>query len=1141
MTHSSWLDKPRFWIVVLAASAACAFGVLRYFGEAFPVLDLEVRMSRAAAVDSARHIAAAQKLSTATLTHAAASFDGDVAVQTFVELEGGGKPALKKLVDGDEFTLHKWRVRLYEPGVEREVWIAFTPAGAPSGFSSRIPEAAPGAALSSDAARAIAVDAARRDWNVDFARYRPLTASSVTRPGKRVDHEFVYERGDASPGEGRFRLRMDVSGDTLTRLQRSVYVPEAFTRRYETMRSSNNTIAAFAGSAAGLLYGFGGCLGGMVWLMRRGAWQWKPAARWAGVVALLLGASLLASLPASWLAYDTATSASTHLALRVLGAIGGAAVSWPLLLLVFASAEGLGRVAFGSHPQLWRAWLAPAGASRSVWGRTLAGYAWIGFDLAFIAVFYFLVQRYLGWWSPSDTLIDPNILGNAQPWIAPVANSLQAGMLEECLFRAIPLAGAALIGRRFKRERLFVVVALVLQALVFGSAHANYPAQPAYARPVELFVPSLVWGVVYLRYGLIPGILFHFGFDLVLMSIPLFVTDVPGIGFDRAMVIAALLVPIAVLVWRRVQAGRLVDLPDSERNAAAVPLARAHEAAHGASSTFEGSPTGAPTAAPLAELSRALTALLLAGGVAGALGFVMRAGAPPDVPPLSVSRDQAVTLAKNALAARGVTLDSGWQTQARAEASSDPSASRFVWREGGARAFASLIGNAIAPPHWEVRFARFDGEVANRETWRVVVARDAPPPDGIRVVEHDLPEARAGKRLSEADARAIAETWLARWFALSASSLRRVSAESTERPRRLDWNFVYADPARPVPSGGEARVVVEVDGDEVVSLGRFLFVPDAWKRDERHRNERLVFARAALGVAGFALAVWLLVVAFRRLIRRDVSRSAALVGGAIGFVGVVGAGLLNLNASEFGFSVGEPWGAQMLRLALKWLAGGIGAALLSALMVGVGVRIASRAASLRPPADTTWRLWRDGLAIALVVRGLSGLTSSLQTRSDATLPAVSEAHSLLPFASAALDNLGLVSLTGTATIVAMMLASRHGWHAWLVAGGFVAFGVLGVASRPGADLALVASGVLGGVVVWGAYRLFILPRPWILPPTLLWIALFGALSKALSPAYPGALASALAAALAGIASYAVWNRLCSSDRAHISAAPPPLR
>ena len=403
----------------------------------------------------------------------------------------------------------------------------------------------------------------RREWGVDFDRYRALTASSVTRPGKRVDHEFVYERRlDSAPpiGDGRFRLRMVVAGDRLTQLQRFVFVPEAFGRRYETMRSVNNLIAAAASIVAGLAYGLGGCLIGLIWLMRRHAVRWAPSAKWAAVVALLTPAPGLAGIAGSWYGYDTATSASTHLITRIAARCSAASMTGLLLTVVFATAEGSAARRSPDHPQLWRTWRRPSAASRAVWGRTLAGYAWIGFDLAFIASFYFVVQRYLGWWSPSDSLIDPNILGRPLPWIGPVSMALQAGMMEESLFRAIPLAGAALLGRRFGREKAFVVVALVLQAIVFGCAHANYPGQPAYARPVELFLPSLIWGLVYLRYGLVPGMLFHFGFDLVLMSIPLFVTAAPGIALDRAIVIGTSRCRSSVLVVQRA-AGRTPRRP----------------------------------------------------------------------------------------------------------------------------------------------------------------------------------------------------------------------------------------------------------------------------------------------------------------------------------------------------------------------------------------------------------------------------------------------------------------------------------------------------------------------------------------------------------------------------------------------------
>ena len=852
------LKKPLAWIVLLLVSGLCVFTVLRYFGDAFSVLDLDVTMSRDQAIDAARRIAREQGLATTPLTEAAASFGSDGAAQTFIELEGGGKPALKPLIAaGGDDTLYKWRVRLFTPNVEREVQVAFTPDGRASGFFSKQPEAEPGAALTADAARAVAVATASRDWHVDFGLYRALTASATTRPGKRVDHEFVYERKlDQAPsiGDGRLRLRMVVSGDRLTHLQRFIYVPEAFERRYGTLRSVNDNIAAAASVAAGLLYGLGGCLIGLIWLMRRHAVRWAPASKWAGVVAVLIAGAALASIADSWFGYDTATSASTHLITRIGGALVGGVATWLLLTVVFASAEGLGREAFGSHPQLWRTWRTPSAISRAIWGRTLAGYAWIGFDLAFIAIFYFLVQRYLGWWSPSDALIDPNILGTPQPWLSPVSKALQAGMMEEALFRAVPLAGAALLGRHFGREKGFVVVALVLQAVVFGCAHANYPGQPAYSRPIELFVPALIWGIVYLRYGLVPGMLFHFGFDLVLMSIPLFVTDAPGIVFDRAMVIGILALPLIVLVAQRLRAGRLIDLPDSERNAAATSspstpgeaavLDVVDDVKAGLADTR---PAASPAVASFPLRTARQNALLGLFAAIGVVGIGLRLAQPYDAPGLAISRGEAVAIAERELVARGVTLDDRWHRTAKAVGLGDETGGYFLWHEGGSDLFRRLVGQGLAPPHWEVRFARFDGDVADRDAWRVVVVDGRPAPDGIRLVDHDVPESRAGKRLTEAEARPIAEAAIASWLKVAATSLRPVSAQATEQPARVDWVFLYADPSVPLPAGGEARIAAEIDGDEVAGVGRSIFVPDAWSREQRRRNEYRVIPRRCSG------------------------------------------------------------------------------------------------------------------------------------------------------------------------------------------------------------------------------------------------------------------------------------------------------
>ena len=1184
---SNLLRKPAFWIVMLIASALCVFTVFRYFGDAFSVLDLDVRMSRDQAIGEARRIAVDNNLSTVKLPESAASFSGDSAAQTFIELEGGGKPALKPLLGGgdahDEFTLYKWRVRLYSEGVEREVLIAFTPDGRPSGFFSKLPEAEPGPALSADEARAIATGTAARDWAVDFARYRPLTASAVTRPGKRVDHEFMYERkleGAPSIGEGRLRLRLVVSGDRLTHLQRFIFVPEAFARRYETLRSANDTIAAFASVGAGLLYGLGGCLIGLIWLMRRHTVRWGPSAKWAAVVAILIGGAGLAAIPASWFNYDTATSASTHLIARIGGAVVGAVVAWLLLTVVFATAEGLGRLAFGSHPQLWRTWRTPSAISRAVWGRTLAGYAWIGFDLAFIAVFYFLVQRYLGWWSPSDALIDPNILGSPQPWIPPVAMSLQAGMMEESLFRAVPLAGAALLGRHFGRERLFIVVALVLQAVVFGCAHANYPGQPAYARPVELFLPSLVWGLVYLRYGLVPGILFHFGFDLVLMSIPLFVTKVPGIAVDRAMVIAILMIPIAVLVVQRLRSGRLIDLPDSERNAAAPrsdPGSRAtDDAVLAVVATSVGTPVGTPvdkpvdtsvatpvdgvvggagsstdassrvsmrvaTSAATPARTRIDLVLLVALALIGAVGLAIKLSNPYDAPGLAVSRDRALAIAERAVTARGVTLDARWQRSLKAVAVTDPTVTRFVWREGGESLYARLIGNVLPPPHWEVRFARFDGDVARRESWRVVVVDDRAAPDGIRVIEHDIPEGAPGERLAETDARVIAERAIGGWLHLQPSVLKPVSAEAIEKPARVDWVFVYVNPDVKIPAGGEARVVTEVDGDQVVSLGRTLFVPDAWTRNERHRNESLLIPRALLGLIALAFVIAVLVSTVRHLARGEASKRAAWVGGALTIAAVLVGGLLDLNASQFGFSIAQPFDDQMLRVYLKWLGAAAAAGLFAALFSTVGVRIASRAEHMRPAWETPRRTWATAIALALLIAGIGGIVAlidaSIVARMNARVPAIGNADSFVPLLSNFVAGLDLVAAASVALIVVGLLSSRRRWIETVIALGFVLAALLGAAIVPEARWPSMVVAAIGGALAWWIYWRYVRERRWIVAPLVLCLSLLSLLPALLHSAYPGARTSAIASAVALLMTYAIWRWLLRGDLAKTSQQP----
>ena len=676
-------------------------------------------------------------------------------------------------------------------------------------------------ALAPEAALELARSRAAQDWRVDFAPYKLLDQSQQTKPSGRVDHKFVFERSEAL-GEARIRLQLVVTGDELTQVLPFVHVPESFERRFAELRSTNTAIAGIASVSAGVLYGLVGCILGALWLLRQHWLVWKPPLVAGLVIGALLGATILANSPSAWFGFSTTQDESTfwvrQVGLALLAFVGGGLA----LGEVFMAAEGLTRRAFPHHPQLWHLWSRDAGGTVEVAGRTAGGYLFVPLELALIAVFYYATNRWLGWWQPSEALTDPNILASLVPALTPISISLQAGFMEECVFRAVPLALGALIGARFGRRRLGIAIAFVLQAVIFGAVHANYPGLPSYSRLVELLLPSLMWAAIFLRYGLLPTILLHAVFDLVLISIPLFLIDAPGAWTQRALVIAAGLVPALVVCARRLQRGAWRALPDALRNGAWQPVVPAPSG-----------PEPAAVAGRIGARGARLQRALPWAGVAGLAAWVAFTPRVADAPPLAIDRAAAEAAATAALAANGVTLGPEWRRFAVPRIAPEDPVQRqwhaFVWREAGAAQYRALVGTVLAPPLWEVRFARFDGNVAERaEEWRVTVTGDA----RIRGLFHRLPEGRAGATLERDAAQALAGDALRTRLGVDAAALVPRVAEQEKRPARRDWNFAYADPRIEVGTGGEARVQVLVAGDEPVLVGRSLFVPEAWQRAE---------------------------------------------------------------------------------------------------------------------------------------------------------------------------------------------------------------------------------------------------------------------------------------------------------------------
>ena len=1104
--------KPWFWVAFVLFAAACAvFGIVN-FPKAFPIVTLDLVMDREAALDAAAGLADRFGWGPAERRHAA-SFDVDRGVQSFVELEGGGREAFSRMLAEGLYSPYTWQVRHFAEFETNETLIRFTPAGAPFGFVETIPEEAPGAALEPSAARVIAEAAVTRDWGIDLGNFERVEDAKEVRPSGRVDHTFVYERPSPTVGEeGRYRLRLVVTGDRFTELTNFVKVPEAFERRYEEMRSANNGIATGAAVAAAVLYVIGGCVIGLFLLLRKGWVLWKQALGWGLFIALLQALVVLNQWPLAWMGYDTAISATNFALEQVLQALLQLVGMGILLTVSFMAAESLTRKAFPNHLQLWRVWSPGVAGTTSVAGQTTAGYLLVSVFLAFDVALYLFASRTLGWWNPSDALYDPNVIATYLPWLSSLAISLQAGFWEECLFRAIPIASAALLGQRFGGRKWWILGALVLQALIFGGGHANYPAQPAYARLVELILPAIGFGALYLVFGLLPAIVLHFAFDVMWFAIPLFAASTPGIWLDRTLVIVLTLIPLWIVLAGRLRAGAWGKTAISDRNLAWQPPPAA-EAER---------PAAVPVATGLG--SRLRIALGIAGvvGVAAWFGF---ADFGSDVPALTADRAAAVAAARAELQARGVVVPEGWRELSTVEAG-PAIEDRFVWQEGGNDVYRDLLGSYLAAPQWLVRYASFEGDVVERaEEYQISVG----PSGRVERFEHRLPESRPGPRLETAAARKLAKEAVADRLGLDPARLDEVSAEPEKRPERVDWRFVFSDKAALPIEQGDARAGVEIAGDEVVDAFRFVHVPEDWERDERNRGSAAQLVRIACAVAAVLIFVAGAVVGVVRWSKsRFAPRAFAVSLAAIVILGLIG--LANSWSSITAqFSSAQPFGLQ----AGMIVAGAILLLVASATGVSLAVGLVHRWVPRQPsPFRAADAAIAGGLGCAAA--GVAAVAGKAATQLDPTWPSFEAASATWPFVAGALDPVSgwIVGTALLLLILAFVEVASSGWtrrraamSAALVLAGLVLAGSDGVETVP----RWLAAGAVTGLLLWLGYVLVLRRHLGLLPVAAAAMSFLSIVREGTFRAFPAALPGALTAGLLILAAGFLWSRWLTAD------------
>jgi membrane protease YdiL (CAAX protease family) len=843
LTRRDWRALA-IWIALAALSIAV---IARFFSSAFPAASIDFKFDRQSSGTVAEKLLHAQGVDLGGMKHAA-SFESDDRSRIFLERSLGLEGANRVL--RDQVRVWSWHHRWFKPLVEEELSVDVAPTGQIIAFTHKIPEDAPAGTTGGGTKEATEF---LESIGVNVADLTLVEQSERKLP-RRVQQIDTWESKSIHIAGAPYRHTVTIDGGLVTSYSQRLKVPDTWLRSYREMRSKNGA----AGSIDLIFYVATMIAALVVFIvrLRRGDLSLRFLLGVGIVSVILVGGVTLNSLPAQFAYYDTTTSYPAFIGnlafMAVIQCIGTAM----LLVVICGAGEVLYRQRLPRHLAIPRLWTPRALASRRVFLSLILGYALVPMFIAYQVVFY-LVAQHFGAWSPAEVPYD-DMLNTALPWVAVLFAGFFPALSEEFLSRAfsIPLL------ERILRSR---AAAVLLAAFIWGFGHATYPNQPFWIRGVEVGLAGVVAGMLMLRFGLLPLLIWHYTIDAVYTATLLFSSG--NTYYVVSASIASLLFAIPLIVAIVLYIRNRGFVPDDDLTNATIPVAPPAEHP-------EVVPAAAQFPAPM-PLRPARVAVCMALVLIAAVLIALRPSPPGKAIDYRITKEQAKRVATAALARHdaghsyaytiAVPVEGfrAWDRNSPREEGGTPggfdgtAANDLLHRGMKPGALAAVFRDKIEAGTFIVRF------FTPRKKEEVFLEVD---PRTSRVIGYHKyqDEQNPGATLSRAQALTIATGAFAE-YGIGPGAFDVKEALSFQQPHRRDWLFHFEE-REPLFARAYRRVTVRVAGSEVTQFNKTIKVPDSVYREaetETLFNVAINVLKIVALVAGLAIIITGLVIATR--------------------------------------------------------------------------------------------------------------------------------------------------------------------------------------------------------------------------------------------------------------------------------------
>ncbi len=827
------------WIIVAIMGLLFA---QRYFFRAFPEASVDFKVSRAEAQTRAKQFVAGLGENLAGY-QSTIVFGVDENAKTYLERELGLQQANRLM--STQLNMWYWEVRFFRPEQEEEYQVRMSPTGKVVGYDHKVEEARGANSLDREAALRKAQEFLQNKLGDDLNNWEflPEEVNSKTRPN-RLDWSFAWERKGFKAKEAPYRLQVGLDGDHVADTEEYLKVPEAWSRAYQKLRSTNN----FYNEIALIPYGF--LLGGALWLgislTRQGKTKWMPALKIGAVVAVLFYLMQINQWDVYRAGYDTHFSYSSFVINTVLKIAAAALLTGLLVTIVLPGGEPLYRSAQPMRMRLYEAFSRRGLRSKEFFCASIVGLSLAAAHMGFIVAFYMIGSKF-GVWAPQDTNYS-EAFNTAVPWIAGVAIGVMAATSEEFLFRlfAIPYL-EKLTGSR--------VAAVILPAFFWSFLHSAYPQEPGYIRGIEVGVIGIVAGLVMLRWGIVATLIWHYTVDASLVGLLLIRSD--NLYYKVSGVVVGL-AAVAPLAWSGISyllRGSFEPVDDLLNGAQSEDISISQQPPL-VESTVSTRRYDALTAGMIGFLALCVI-------VGGVLAWKMKRDYIGDYLKVSVDSHAATTRGNAVLKEHGLDPNS-YHKAAQLVDTTNPIVNEYLRRRMSVPEINKIYEERVPGALWRVRYFRN----LQPEEFAVVLKPDGTP----HSFWHIMAESARGANLSKEQAQTIAENFLSEKKQINLNEWKLMEADSKKHPNRTDHKLTWQQQipldidntdTRDSTDHAYARMEMQVLGDEPADFRTYVKIPEEFVRKQEEQSLPRTLISMAQIVLWLGLAISVLVFFFK--------------------------------------------------------------------------------------------------------------------------------------------------------------------------------------------------------------------------------------------------------------------------------------